>query len=287
MTALVETIDALDARMTQVRSPGTRIGFVPTMGALHAGHAALIERARRECTYVVVSVFVNPLQFDRPDDLERYPRTLDADLELCRAVGTDAVFAPSAHEMYPREPTTRIGVGALGLHLCGADRPGHFEGVATVVAKLLNIVRPDRAYFGEKDAQQLAIIRRLVADLSVPVEIVGVATVREADGLALSSRNRLLSPEERQQAPVLYRALGAAAGLVAAGEVDAGRVVEAALREIPRGPGLKIEYLEVVDPDGLQPVARVEAPVLVAGALWVGSTRLIDNIVCAPGGRNS
>ena len=287
MTALVETIDALDARMAQARSPGTRIGFVPTMGALHAGHAALIERARRECDHVVVSVFVNPLQFDRPDDLERYPRTLAADLELCRAGGTDAVFAPSAHEMYPREPTTRIGVGALGLHLCGAGRPGHFEGVATVVAKLLNIVRPDRAYFGEKDAQQLAIIRRLVADLSVPVEIVGVATVREADGLALSSRNRLLSPEERQQAPVLYRALGAAAGLVVAGEVDAGRVVGAALREVPRGPGLKVEYLEVVDPDGLQPVARVEAPVLVAGALWVGSTRLIDNIVCAPGGRNS
>jgi pantoate--beta-alanine ligase len=287
MTALVETIDALDARLAPARRAGTSVGFVPTLGALHAGHAALIERARAECDHVVVSIFVNPLQFDRRDDLDRYPRTLDADLEMCRTLGADSVFVPSAAEMYPHEPTTRIGIGALGQHLCGAGRPGHFEGVATVVAKLLNIVRPDRAYFGEKDAQQLAIIRRLVADLSVPVEIVGVATVRDTDGLALSSRNQLLGPEERRQAPALYRALGAAARLVASGEADSARIRETALREIPGEPGVKVEYLEVVDPHGLQPVARVEAPVLVAGALWVGNIRLIDNVVCAPGGRES
>jgi len=287
MTALVETIDALDARLSDARRAGGSIGFVPTMGALHAGHAALIERARSECDHVVVSIFVNPIQFDRQDDLERYPRTLDADLESCRSLGVDTVFAPATTEMYPETPTVRVAVGPLGRHLCGAGRPGHFEGVATVVAKLFNIVRPARAYFGEKDAQQLAIVRRVVADLSIPVAVVGVTTVREADGLALSSRNRLLDPGERRQAPVLYRALQAAAALVEAGEADPARVVAAAVREIPREPGLKVEYVEVVDPDGLQPVARVEAPVLVAGALWVGSTRLIDNVVCRPGGRDS
>jgi pantoate--beta-alanine ligase len=286
MMAFVETIDALGARLAPARRTDTVIGFVPTMGALHDGHAALITRARRECGHVAVSIFVNPIQFDRPDDLARYPRTLDADLALCRALGVDTVFAPSAAEMYPREPVTRITVGALGDHLCGATRPGHFEGVATVVAKLFNVVRPGRAYFGEKDAQQLAIVRRVTADLSAPVDIVGVPTVRETDGLALSSRNRLLDPEGRRQAPTLYRALRAVAASIAGGETDAARAVAAGRREVPDGPELRVEYLQIVDPDGLQPVARVTAPVLVAGALWVGSTRLIDNVVAVPGGQD-
>jgi len=284
MMALVETSAALDERLGPVRAAGTRIGLVPTMGALHAGHEALVARARQECGHVVVTVFVNPLQFDREDDLRRYPRTLDADLDTCRRLGVDLVFAPAVAEMYPRAPTTRIGVGPLGDHLCGARRPGHFEGVATVVAKLFNIVRAQRAYFGEKDAQQLAIVRRMTADLSIPVEVVGVPTVRESDGLALSSRNRHLSPGERRLAPALYQALQAARQAIEAGATDPERIAGEAMARFPQDAGLRVEYLEIVDPDGLQPVTRVTGRVLVAGALWVGDTRLIDNVTCGPAG---
>ena len=188
------------------------------MGALHAGHASLIQRARRECGTVVVSIFVNPLQFDRAEDLDRYPRSLDADLALCREHGVDLVFAPSVAEMYPRPMAMAIDVGTLADHLCGRYRPGHFEGVASVVLKLFGIVQPDRAYFGEKDAQQLAVVRRLVTDFNVPVTIVPVPTVREPDGLALSSRNVRLSADERLLAPTLYKALQRAAA-----RVDQGR----------------------------------------------------------------
>ena len=178
------------------------------MGALHAGHAALIDAARRECGVVVVSIFVNPLQFNNQDDLARYPRTLDADVELCRELGVDIVFAPSASEVYPEPPECSVDVGRLADHLCGKFRPGHFRGVATVVLKFFQMVQPHRAYFGEKDAQQLAIVRRLAADFNLPIEVVGVPTVREADGLAMSSRNRHLSAEERSLAPSLYRGAG-------------------------------------------------------------------------------
>ena len=278
---VVQTIDEVRAALTARRESGA-IGLVPTMGALHAGHARLVERARAECATVVVSIFINPLQFDRADDLARYPRPLEADLALCERLGVDAVFAPSAEEIYPEPPDVRVHVGQTAKYLCGAFRPGHFDGVATVVLKLFDIVQPDVAYFGEKDAQQLAIIRRMVADLNVPVNITPVATVREADGLALSSRNQHLNAAERALAPALFRALTAAKNAVAAGVSDAEAVKRAATGTVPVDDRLRIEYLELVDPRTFQPVERITGPVVAAGALWVGSTRLIDNVLCTP-----
>ena len=277
---LIDANRSLRERLSAPRRAGTTIGFVPTMGALHAGHARLIERARRACGCLVVSIFVNPLQFDREDDLARYPRSREADLDLCASLGADVVFSPTVEEMYPAPPRCTVDVGSLGDHLCGRFRPGHFRGVATVVMKLLQIVQPDAAFFGEKDAQQLAIVRRLVKDFNVPVAIVGVPTVREGDGLALSSRNQRLSPGERELAPALYRALRAAASLVAAGVTDAARIRRDAAALIPPDPGMRLEYLEIVTADDIQPVQQVDGDVVVAGALWVGDTRLIDNIRC-------
>ena len=258
------------------------IGFVPTMGALHAGHAQLMQQARDECARVVVSIFVNPLQFDRADDLERYPRTLSADTEACARIGVDLLFLPTVREMYPMPPACTVDPGPLAAHLCGAHRPGHFRGVATVVLKLLNIVGTVRAYFGEKDAQQLAIVRRMAIDFDLPATIVGVPTVREADGLALSSRNVRLNAHERTLAPRLYQALRTADHLIATGTTDATAVKRAAAGVIGSDQTLRLEYLEIVDPLDLQPVATIGAPVLVAGALWVGGTRLIDNCQSAP-----
>jgi pantoate--beta-alanine ligase len=278
---LLDTIAATRAAVADSRVRGS-IGLVPTMGALHAGHASLIQRARSECSAVIVSIFVNPLQFDRPDDLERYPRSLETDLELCRRDGVDFVFAPTASEMYPRPMEMAVDVGRLADHLCGRYRPGHFKGVATVVLKLLEIVRPDVAYFGEKDAQQLAVVRRMVTDFNVPVRIDGVPTVREADGLALSSRNLRLSPAERQLAPCLYAALRRAAANVENGVSKVADITRDAATAIPADERLRLEYLELVDPDDFQPVTRVAAPVVAAGALWVGHTRLIDNVRCTP-----
>jgi len=265
------------------RSDGrTRVGLVPTMGALHAGHRRLIEAARTECDLVIVSIFVNPLQFDRPEDLEKYPRALQPDVDLCSALGVDVVFAPSVAEMYPEPPDCAIDVGRVAEQLCGKFRPGHFRGVATVVMKLFQIAQPDRAYFGEKDAQQLAVIRRMVADFNVPIEIVAVPTVREPDGLALSSRNQGLQPGERRAATVLYEALKVARTQVAEGVRDAARVRQAATQVVEREPAVRLEYLEVVDPREMQPVERIEGPVIAAGAIWVGGTRLIDNVICVP-----
>jgi pantoate--beta-alanine ligase len=258
------------------------VGFVPTMGALHDGHARLIQQARDECAHVVVSIFVNPLQFDRQDDLERYPRTLEADAAICERLGVDALFLPGVEEMYPMPPGCTVDPGRLAEHLCGAYRPGHFRGVATVVLKLLNIVGAGRAYFGEKDAQQLVIIRRMVADFDVPVTIVGVPTIRESDGLALSSRNVRLDEQDRALAPRLYQALRKADSLITAGETDATVVKSAAGAVIGADARLHLEYLEIVDPQELQPVATIAGPVLVAGALWVGGTRLIDNCRSTP-----
>jgi pantoate--beta-alanine ligase len=283
---LIESIRALRHRLGEARRLKNTIGLVPTMGALHAGHARLIQRARADCQTVVVSIFVNPLQFDREDDLRRYPRTLDADQRMCERLGADLVFAPSVEEMYTAPPECTIDVGHLADHMCGKYRPGHFRSVATVVMKLLGIVQPDRAYFGEKDAQQLAIIRRVVADLNVAVEIVGVATVREPDGLALSSRNAHLGPAERQSAIRLFRALQKADQQIGGGDSDPERVRRAAAAEIPRDdPSLRLEYLEIVDPYNMQPVEQIGGPVRVAGALWVGATRLIDNVLSMPGKR--
>ena len=249
------------------------------MGALHAGHAELIRLARAECGGVVVSIFVNPLQFDKPDDLARYPRTLEADLAICRDLGVDVVFTPSQAEVYPQSPECFVDVGRLADHLCGKFRPGHFRGVATVVLKFLQMVQPHRAYFGQKDAQQLAIVKRLVSDFNVPVTIVEVPTVREPDGLAMSSRNRHLSVAERASATALYQALLEAQRLIASGERDTALIKARAALNVTQSDALKLEYLEIVDPATMQPVDRVSGAVRIAGAMWVGSTRLIDNVL--------
>lgn len=278
-----QTIPALRVALVEARQAGARIGFAPTMGALHEGHASLMTRARAECGLVVVSIFVNPTQFDKPDDLARYPRTPERDLAVCASRDVDIVFAPAVEEMYPRPLECAVEVGATAAHLCGRARPGHFRGVATVVMKLLQIVQPDAAYFGEKDAQQLAVVRRMVRDFDVPVAVIGVPTVREADGLAMSSRNQRLGPDERRLAPALYQALQRAEAMVADGITDAARITRTALATLPRDERLKAEYLDLVDPDTFQPVVAVSGPVIAAGAIRVGSTRLIDNVRCVPG----
>ena len=279
---VIASIPAVRDRVAEARRASRRIGLVPTMGALHAGHKRLIEMAREQCDFVIVSVFINPLQFDRPEDLEKYPRTLQSDVEVCSALGVDIVFAPSVAEMYPAPLDCVVDVGRVAEHLCGRFRPGHFRGVATVVMKLFQIAQPDRAYFGEKDAQQLAVIRRMVVDLNVPVEIVPVPTVREADGLALSSRNQRLLPGERRVATVLYEALQVARAQVVEGVRDAANVRQAARDVVDREPAVRLEYLEIVDPHEMQPVERIDGPVIAAGAIWVGATRLIDNVICVP-----
>lgn len=274
---LIDQIAPLRAAVARRRAEGSTIGLVPTMGALHAGHGRLIERARRECGTVVVSIFVNPIQFNQAEDLARYPRTLEADLDYCARLGVDIVFAPGEAEMYPAPQLAFVEVERLTDHLCGRFRPGHFRGVATVVMKLFMIVRPDRAYFGQKDAQQLAVIRRMVADLNIPVEIVAVPTVREPDGLALSSRNVRLSGQEREAAAVLYRGLEAARQAAARGLRDAGRLKQIAQEIFAARSEVRIEYLEIVDGD-MQPIETVSGPALLAVAAWVGTTRLIDNM---------
>ncbi len=241
-----------------------------------------METARSECACVVASIFVNPTQFDRGDDYDRYPRTLETDVRFCAERGVDIVFAPSPGEMYPRPQDAFVEVSGVTHYLCGQFRPGHFRGVATVVLKLLNIVKPSRAFFGEKDAQQLAVIRRMVSDLNVPVTILEVPTVREADGLALSSRNQHLSADERRLAPVLIQALRAAQALIAGGATDAEAIKREAVRSFAPHPEIRVEYFEIVDPDEMQPVTAVTQPVRVAGAVWIGKTRLIDNLLCVP-----
>ena len=279
MVELLRTISDLRARLSAVRRNGAAIGLVPTMGALHAGHGRLLEKAVADGGFVVASIFVNPTQFHREDDFQSYPRDLATDLAFCERRNVDAAFVPDADEMYAGEPLTSVVVSSLTEHLCGPQRPGHFEGVATVVTKLLNIVQPDRAYFGEKDRQQLVVIRRVVKDLDIPVEIIGVPTVREPDGLALSSRNQLLSSQERQVATVLYRAIRKAEALVQAGETCPGEVMKQGLAVFESEPTARVEYFEVVDPEQLQPVDEIKAPVLIAGAVHLGATRLIDNIL--------
>lgn len=271
-------IAVLRQSVRAARAAGRRVGFVPTMGALHAGHASLITAARQAGGFTVVSIFVNPTQFGPGEDFGRYPRSEAADLQLCEKLGADAVFLPPPAEMYPQQPLTTVRVAQLTDTLCGPFRPGHFDGVATVVAKLLNIVQPDAAWFGEKDAQQLAVVRRLVADLDLPVEIVGCATLREPDGLALSSRNQYLNSQEREQAVSLYRALSAARALLLAGERDPGQVEQLMRRTIMAAGPASIDYASVVDAATLQQVQRVSGPVLLALAVRIGNTRLIDNV---------
>jgi pantoate--beta-alanine ligase len=275
---VIHTIGELRARLA---SGNGTMGLVPTMGALHAGHGTLISKAAAENDYTVVSIFVNPIQFNSPADYDRYPRTLDTDAEFCERHGAHIVFAPSVEEMYPEPPQAFVEVAGVSEHLCGKFRPGHFRGVATVVLKLFQIVQPHRAYFGEKDAQQLAVIERMVRDLNVPVEIVPVATVRESDGLAMSSRNRLLTTEQRALAPLLYRSLEDARRRIEAGEYDAASVKQAAQAALG-DPGIRVEYLEIVDAATMQPVERIQGKVRIAIAAWLGSTRLIDNVFVSP-----
>jgi pantoate--beta-alanine ligase len=274
----VRSIIRIREEVSAARRAGRIVGLVPTMGALHAGHGALMDRARRDSGFVVASIFVNPTQFDRPEDYQAYTINLDSDLEFCAARGVDAVFAPAPAEMYPEPLATAVEIAGLSEHLCGKFRPGHFRGVATVVAKLFQIVAPDRAYFGEKDAQQLAIIQRMAADLNFPIEIVPVPTVREPDGLALSSRNARLTPEERAAAPAIYRALQGGLERWSQGSRCAAEIRAAALQVLAGEPKARVEYLEVVDARTLSPVEEIRGPVRIAAAVWFGATRLIDNV---------
>jgi len=262
------------------RNAGNPVVLVPTMGALHAGHAALIDAARARAGHrgtVVVSIFVNPTQFGPNEDFTEYPRTPEADMALCKAHGTDAVFAPAAGEMYPPGDTVFVDEGTLARGLCGASRPGHFRGVCTVVAKLFNILRPDAAIFGEKDYQQLAVIRRMARDLFFGIEIVGHPTVREPDGLAMSSRNRYLDPEERRRAAKISAALRAAAAKTSPEEI-----ATAAAELIEQGTGAAPEYVAVVDAETLEPVTSLDRPAVLAAAVKIGETRLIDNLRLEP-----
>jgi pantoate--beta-alanine ligase len=277
---LVTTRTIADTRqaVAAARARGLTVGLVPTMGALHEGHTSLIRLARQECGYVVVSVFVNPTQFGPNEDLARYPRTLPEDTAVCEREGTDLVFAPEQSEIYPEGFRTFVEVHGLQDVLEGVSRPGHFRGVATVVLKLFNIVRPDRAYFGQKDAQQLRVIRQMVRDLDVPVEVVVGPTVREPDGLALSSRNRYLEPPQRRAAAVLSQALATVRRMVDAGERDGATLRRAMVDRVTAAPGAVLDYAEVVDADSLRPVDRLTGPALAVLAVKFGATRLIDNM---------
>ena len=283
---LVETIAALRAHLDEARSLGRTIGFVPTMGAFHDGHRSLMRAARASHDTVVVSLFVNPLQFGPSEDLDRYPKDLAGDLAAATAEGVDIVFAPPVEEMYPAAdrsaggapPLTTVSVSGLTDGLCGSSRPGHFDGVATVVAKLFSIVGPSTAYFGRKDAQQLAVVRRLAADLCLPVRVVGCPLVREADGLAMSSRNRNLSPAQREAATVIHRGLQTGADVVTGGERDAGKLRRVVANVLTTEPMVRLEYVEVVAADTMAPLDVLDGEVLVAVAARVGDVRLIDNM---------
>jgi len=261
------------------RLSGQRLGFVPTMGALHEGHLSLIRKAKQESDVVAASIFVNPLQFGPNEDLAKYPRTFERDCELLKKEGVAFLFAPSAEEMYPEQSTTYVTVEGLRDKLCGRSRPGHFRGVSTVVAKLFNIVEPDLAFFGQKDAAQLAIIRRMVRDLNIPVEIIAGAIVREPDGLAMSSRNAYLDAEQRKAALVLYRSLTHIKQKFDQGERNVTELIAAGKKIFAEEPTVRLDYLEIVTPETLDPVEEIRGRVLVAVAGFLGTTRLIDNIL--------
>jgi pantoate--beta-alanine ligase len=274
---VLSTVREMRAACRAVRGGGKSLGLVPTMGALHAGHIALVRAARAQCDVVAASVFVNPTQFGPNEDFAKYPRTFENDCELLESEGVALVFAPQPEEMYPEGASTLVEVEGVGDRLDGRSRPGHFRGVATVVAKLFHIAAPDKAFFGQKDAAQVAVLRRMVRDLNFDLELVVCPTVREADGLALSSRNRYLSPEERMRALVLSRALNVISAACRAGEKDVARLLEAGRGGLATEPEVRIDYLEIVDPDTLLPLTEARDGALVAVAAHVGSTRLIDN----------
>jgi pantoate--beta-alanine ligase len=272
----------MTALSKQARREGRRVGFVPTMGALHAGHISLVRAARGQSDVVVASIFVNPKQFGPTEDFAKYPRSFESDAAMLAADKTDYLFCPSVEEMYPAGATTWVEVGGISEKLDGRSRPGHFRGVTTVVAKLFNIVKPDLAFFGQKDAAQVAVIRKMVGDLNFGVEIVVCPIAREPDGLAMSSRNAYLAPGERKQATVLSRSLQRVQTLAAQGERDAACLASAGKQVMSQEPSVRLDYFEVVAPDTLDPVADISQGALVAVAAYVGTTRLIDNVVLEP-----
>jgi pantoate--beta-alanine ligase len=274
---------AMRAWSRAARVSGSRIGFVPTMGYLHEGHLRLVDRVAEQCDVVVMSIFVNPLQFGPREDLASYPRDLARDTTLAASRGVDCLFVPRDGSMYPESPLVRVSPGVLGAHLCAPWRPGHFEGVLTVVAKLFHLVEPDVAIFGRKDVQQARIIRKMVEDLDFPVSVVVAPTMREADGLALSSRNTYLASAVRRAAVQLSQALEAGHRLFRSGVRDAGKIVSAAQAVLGSDPAIQVQYVEAVDPDGLAPVTVVSKDTVLAVAAMVGRTRLIDNVILGEG----
>ncbi|MFZ0516263.1 MAG: pantoate--beta-alanine ligase [Acidobacteriaceae bacterium] len=281
---ILSDIKELRERLRQLRagreqSTPRSVGFVPTMGALHAGHRSLVQAARQRCDIVVVSIFVNPTQFGPNEDFSRYPRTLEQDCQMIEAESVDVVFTPTAEIMYPSGASTFVEVEGVSDRLDGASRPGHFRGVATVVAKLFHIVQPDFSFFGQKDAAQVAVLRKMVRDLDFPLEIVVCPTVREPDGLAMSSRNRYLSAEERRQALTLSRALHAAEAHAARGERRAAALLQTMRAALQEEPAIRVDYIAIVDPDTLLPIDDVDGGGLLAIAAYVGNTRLIDNVL--------
>ena len=277
MTEIIRTVAELRQRVRAWRAAGEMVGVVPTMGALHEGHLSLARRARAECDRVITTIFVNPKQFNNPDDLKKYPRTLEADAALLSTVPVDVIFAPGVEEVYPEGFNTTVSVGGVSEPLEGRMRPGHFEGVATVVAKLFGMTQADRAYFGQKDWQQLQVVRRMVTDLNIPVEVVGCETIREADGLAMSSRNARLDPLSRAQAPALNRIMVKTAAQIRGGGEIAASLAQA--RDDLRQAGFtEVEYLDLRTAAMLEPATGIEQPVRLLAAAWIGGVRLIDNI---------
>jgi pantoate--beta-alanine ligase len=275
----LQTIEEARTHLDPLRRRGQQIGLVPTMGAIHEGHRSLIRAARQECDHVVVSIFVNPTQFGPQEDFQSYPRPLADDLAACEQEGADAAFCPQVEEMYPPNAVTTVTVDKLTSGLCGQHRPGHFAGVTTIVAKLFNIIQPNRAYFGQKDAQQAAVIRQMTRDLDWPIEIVVCPTVRESDGLAMSSRNAYLSPAERKQATCLIEALRDARDQILAGSDDAPQLRQRMRKQIESAGPAEIDYIEIVDPVSLEPLQPVRRPCLLALAVHIGPARLIDNLL--------
>ena len=275
---LIQNVSEMKALSKSVLDDGKTIGFVPTMGYLHQGHLSLVQKAREENDIVVVSIFVNPTQFGPNEDYNRYPRDLERDLRLLNPFNVDYIFNPSVEEMYPAYYSVFVDETEMSKYLCGARRPGHFRGVCTVVTKLFNIVRPTRAYFGQKDAQQFRILRRMVENLNMDVEMVEMPIVREPDGLAMSSRNVYLSDEERREAPRLYKSLLEAKRLIDGGERDVQKI-KGEIQRVLNHPLLKIDYVEIVDEKTLIPVDRIEGDVIVAIAVFFGKARLIDNVI--------
>jgi pantoate--beta-alanine ligase len=278
MIKVIKSVKAMTELSSSLRRKGRSIGFVPTMGYLHDGHISLVDQARKHNDIVVVSIFVNPTQFGPKEDLKKYPRNMKRDLALLSKAGVDFVFCPSAKGMYPEGYRTYIEVKGLSDKLCGASRPGHFKGVATIVAKLFNIVQPDAAYFGEKDFQQLVIIRRMANDLNMDVKVISMPTVREKSGLAMSSRNSYLSKEDALRAQAISRALKFAQTLVRSGVTSAAKVNDA-ISKLIKTAGLKIDYIAICDPQTLEDKKQVKGKILIAVAAYVGKTRLIDNVI--------